>query len=466
LCIYSGATYADEVDDAHAAEANEVPAAASYISATGYTENPYIGMPSGGGTQNVPESQMEVQNIAQKWFADGTWNVFGAASYVDQAGANNYGYAVNIFAQTGQVAGFSFGTFLTIANPFIAGINPSDPTQQAQGLAINEQITPQELFAEYQYSNILQVDAGLIGISNSPWLTFYQNNALNLVTYQGAMVNVHPGGGWLITGLALNGMQRLGQSGFSDQTFYNYNEFYNAGGLQETGTNGSSGTTALGASWSTASNDFNVRLWGYQFNNYANLAYADSNLKLPVNKDLNFTISAQGGIEGGNGQGNSNVFNQSGIGSVNSNFVGLQLGMNYDMFALQGSYNNIWGGGGNTYRGGGIVSPDTFGLATDPLYTTGWLIGMVELAGGSAYKVAPSLNLLDGNLQIGPSYEYFATNSMPSAYEYDLQIVYNIPQVKGLTIFGGYGYLFQDKSEAPGTIGNTYQGQIMVSYLY
>src|SRR6185437_6850992 len=197
LFIVSSVTYAaDNELVAHAAIAEEIlPPAATYISAQAYNQNPYVGMPSGGGTQNVSESQLKTQNVAEKWFADGAYNVFGAASYVNQAGADNFGYAGNIFAQTGQVAGFSFGGFLTFANPIPLGsLNPSQPGLQAQGLPVNTQITPQELFAEYQYSNIVQADIGWIGVNNSPWLTYYQNNALSLITYQGAVVNVHPGG--------------------------------------------------------------------------------------------------------------------------------------------------------------------------------------------------------------------------------------------------------------------------------
>ena len=219
---------------AHGAAAEDITPAATYISASAYIQNPYIGMPSLGGTQNIAESQQEKQNIAEKWFADGTWNVIGEASYVSQNGVGNYAYGANIFGQTGQVAGFSFGGFLTIMNPFLANnINPGNPDEQVQNLPIDQQITPQELFTEYQYKNIVQVDAGWIGINNSPWLTYYQNNVLNLVTYQGIAVNVHPGGGWLLTGLALNGTQLTGETGFSQQTLYNFNQTYNTEGIQE-----------------------------------------------------------------------------------------------------------------------------------------------------------------------------------------------------------------------------------------
>ena len=49
-------------------------------------------------------------------------------------------------------------------------MNPSDPDQQALGLSTKEQLEMQELFVEYKYSDILQIDAGRIGINNSPWL--------------------------------------------------------------------------------------------------------------------------------------------------------------------------------------------------------------------------------------------------------------------------------------------------------
>ena len=156
--------------------------ASGYLSHGNYLQNPYLGLPSQGGTASLSESQIASDGIAKRIFGDGTWNVMGVASYYDQNGGNNYGYGVNIFAQTGEIAGFSIGGFLTGVNPYTAQINPSDPDQQALGLSTKEQLEMQELFVEYKYSDVLQLDAGRIGINNSPWLTYYQNNALNLVT--------------------------------------------------------------------------------------------------------------------------------------------------------------------------------------------------------------------------------------------------------------------------------------------
>ncbi|MEN9390913.1 MAG: hypothetical protein RL017_210, partial [Pseudomonadota bacterium] len=312
---------------------------------------------------------------------------------------------------------------------------------------------------EYQYNNIVQVDAGWIGINNVPWLTYYKNYSLNLMTYQGLAVNVNPGRGWLLTALAFNGSQIIGETGFSQLTLYNQNAVFNQFGLTNLNSNqGSPGTIAFGSTWSAYNQNLNIRLWCYQFYDYANLAYADSSLKLPLNNDLSFTLAAQLAEEQPNG---NDVLQTSGYGSASSNAVGLQFGLNYKILGLQLSYNNITGPS-NAYASGDIVSPYTFLYANDPLYTTGYINGLIELASGNAYKIAPTISLLDNNLQINPSYEYFATTYIPASSEYDLQIIYTIQQLKGLFLFGDLSYLQQ----APGMEENSYQAQIYLSYLY
>lgn len=109
LCNFAVAD--DDPLSAHAALSNEVEEvnyANDYISANSYIQNPYVGMPSGGGTQKISESQLLDQSVASKWFTKGTWNVMGQASFVSQNGISNYGYGANLFGQTGSVSGFSF----------------------------------------------------------------------------------------------------------------------------------------------------------------------------------------------------------------------------------------------------------------------------------------------------------------------------------------------------------------------
>ncbi len=458
---YSVSLYGDTAPESDVTETIPAAIGQNYIDRQAYLQNPYIGMPSGGGTQDIIESQFNADSSARKLFSDGSWNIMGAASYVDQNGTNNYGYGVNIFAQTGQLAGFSLGGLMTIMNPaFSDQINPANPEQQTQTLPVHYQVTPQELFAEYQYDHIFQADVGYIGINNSPWMTNYQNNALNLVTYQGLIVNINPGSGWLLTGFATNGAQLISENGFSQQTRYNQS-FNNETATSDIAAKSSNGTMALGANWVSPSEQLNARLWGYSFGGYSNLIYADSTLKLPVNDSLGFSIAAQGATQMNNSSG-ENILNSSGYGeNVQSDMLGLQLVFNYSIFELQLAYNNIWGPS-NSYDTGNLISPYTYQMGSDPLYTTGWRDGMIEKSAGQAYKIAPEFNLLEHNLIITPSYQYYATTGVLPTAEYDLQLSYNIPEIKGLTLFGGYGYI--ETPEAPDT--NNYQAQLMVSYIY
>lgn len=434
----------------------------NYISSQTYIQNPYKGLTSFGGTQNISESQILTQNIAEKWFAGGTWNVMGSASYVSLTGSNNYAYGANIFGQTGAVAGFSFGAEMSILNPFFANqMNPATPALQDQILPVAQQVTPHELFVEYQFSNIVQADLGYISISNSPWIaTNYYPNYLNGITYQGGIVNLHPGGGWLITGVAFNAAQLIGENGFSGLTMYNQ-QFDYATGTANIANEASAGTFALGTSYIGFNNNYNLRIWAYQFQNYANLAYLDNSLLLVASNQLSFNLAAQGGIQNGT---NDNVMANNGYGDISSNFIGAQAGLTYNCFGLSLGYNSIWGPQ-SAYAGGGLVSPYTYQLGTDPLYTTSWMVGMVEKSAGNAYKITPSLSLLDGNLTITPSYAYYSTAQVVDSSEYDFIINYNIPQIRGFNVYGGYGYIAQGYNPN-GSGGSISQTQIRFNYLY
>lgn len=427
----------------------------SYLSSRNYLQNPYWGLPSLGGSAAITESQTTTKSTTQKLFSNGSWNAMGVASYYDQNGGNNYGYGVNVFAQSGEIGGFSLGGYLTAVNPYSARMNPSDPTQQALGLSIKEQLELQELFVEYKYAEVLQMDIGRIGINNSPWLTYYQNNALNLVTYQGALANIELGNRWLITALAVNQSQLLGETGFNNLTYYNYI-------LDPTTTSASTtqGTLATGVSWSTPHELFDFRLWGYKFYDYSNLIYADSNLKLNATDKLEFNLGVQGALQFGS---SNNILNNNGLGnSINSNMLGLQLALNYEWLELKLAYNNVWGPS-EAFDGGNLVSPYTYSLATDPLYTTSWMLGIIDKSAGQAYKLAPTVKFLDDNLQIGVSAAQYNTITIPSSSEYDITLSYAVPQLKGFTIFAGYGYIVQPETAE---ISGGYEGQIMLSYLY
>lgn len=443
---------------------------AKYIVLNNYIQNPYATLASGGGTKLLNESQMANQNIAERLFYDGTWNVqVGASAQYTGAGAGypNYAYGANLFGQTGSVAGFSLGGLFTAMNPYFVNQMNGYNTNSSPFLPSNQQVTLAEAYLEYQYSNIFQIDAGYIGINNSPWLSenYYPNVMSPGTNYQGILVNVYPGGGWLLTALTFNAAQIVSETGFTSYTFYNKGYDYLGGTIVNNNPSvTSSGTAALGADYTGWDNQYNLRLWGYQFNNYGTLLYADNSIKFQPSKALSFNLAAQAGTDN-QLNNNSNALTNDNLGQISSNFVGLLGGVNYDWFGLNLAYNNVWGTN-SAYGNGAIVTPYTYGFATDPLYSTPYMSGLADLGtAGSAYKLNPSFTFLNGSLSFSTAYTIFNTSiaEWNGTQEYDFTATYNISQIKGLTLFGVYAY---QQVPAINTNGNSYITQIYVSYLY
>ncbi len=461
-------------DGTESAPAPVVNSNSTYISQGNYIQNPYITLTTGGGTQKITQQQWESQNFAEHVFADGTWNVMGGVSGGEMfnpttGAAQSFAYGANLFGQTGSVAGFSIGGLLTTSNPFGADqLNNSknNPTgANFNFLPANEVATLSEGFLEYQFSNIVQADVGYIGINNSPWLSmnYYNNTLVPGANYQGALVNVYPGAGWLLTGLAFNGAQILGNSGFTPGTFYNKGMDYSSGLIADQTDEMSNGTYALGANYTAWNNQYNLRLWGYSFENYGNLLYADTSIKFQPTDIISFSISAQGGNDS-QGAGGSALENAD-LGSISSNFVGLQGGFTAGFFSLNLGYNNVWGPS-SAYGNGAVVTPYTYGFATDPFYTTAYMAGLNDLgSAGQAFKISPSFNFLNNNLSIAPAFTRFLTTD-PELYgtnEYDFVVTYSIPQVKGLNIFGVYAY---QQLPASNPAGDNTATQLFISYFY
>lgn len=451
---------------------------AGYITTGNYLQNPYMGLTSKGGTQTISESQFVSQSFAGHVFADGTWNVgVGAAGQYTGTGSGSggypsFGYSANLFGQTGSVAGFSIGGLFTATNPFYdEAINGNVSGQNQHGanfnfLPANKQVSLSQSFLEYQYNNIVQVDAGYIGITNSPWLSM--NNYTNLLTagatYQGALINVYPGDGWLLTALAFNGAQLVGNSGFTPGTLYNTGVDYSGGMIVNTTNELSNGTMALGASYVGWNNQYNLRLWGYQFQNYGTLLYADNSIKFQTSKTVSFSLAAQAGSDNQIGNGNNAITNDN-LGQISSNFVGLQGSVTLDFFNLDVGFNNVWGPS-SAYGNGAIVSPYTYGFASDPLYTTPYMSGLADLStAGQAYKISPTFNLLGGNLVISPAWTTFVTPTpnWNGANEYDFVVMYSIPEVKGLRLYAVNAY---QQVPTTNSIGDTNLTQLFVTYLY
>ncbi len=387
------------------------------------------------------------------------YSINSAFSYYNQDGANNYGGGINLYYQTPTLYNFKLGSFLTLMNPYSNYYNPSQIEEQALGLSIKEQVAIQELFLEYNLNDAIKVDIGDIGVSNSPWLTFYQNNAFNLITYRGAMLNIKPNEDLLITFLALDKSMLLGENTYYKNTYYNTipNRLYllGIGGYFDYST---TFDQALDHTYSIGINfdndNINYRVWWYEFGGYSNLLYTDITYKTNF-KNIQINYGIQSSKQFGSSFTNNNYNN-----NVNSNMIGASIDTNYkNNIGITLAYNNIWGLN-NSFLGGNIISPYTFSVGTDPLFTTSWIGGLIEKSAGYSYKISPYINLLNNQLNILLSYANYQTYQVIASQEYDIVCSISPQSLKGLNLILGYGYISHINQ-----IGYQ-EGQFMLSYTY
>ncbi len=433
-----------------------------YISNFIYQQSLFNQVISGGGTQ-MPPSDVSSMNVWERLFSTGTYNVYGGA--MGTVGSNNskllangtanntIAYGFNGFAQTGQVGGFSAGIAATAMNPFFDRKLSHGNEFSNDLMPTDKQIALTEGFVEYQYKNRVGVDVGYIGINNSPWITSNFNASMvgTEMTYQGALANIYAGNGWLLTGLFFNGAQAVGSVGFTGETLLN-NKY---GENRVSSDQNSQYTLGLGSDYKAFDNNYNLRLWAYQFENFGTMFYADNSLTLPINKTVKFNFALQGGID--NSLGMNTAYSNT-TGNINSYFAGGQAGISVDWFNLTLSGDTIWGTP--------IVSPYTGALGTDPLYATGLITNMVDMGlTGNAFQVSPTVSFLDDNLSI--SANYMVLKNMPEIWEGTqeayLTMNYFIPQVKGLQVNTSLGYQWVPSINPE---NNQWTGQLITSYLW
>ena len=446
-----------------------------------YGQNPFFpnyGTASGGGTKpareidpadwnwtgtehseaadagEMPRADTNTRDLLEHFFEDGTYNLFLSSSYVYETPYSYYAYGSDLFAQSGDIFGFSIGGTMQVVNPVLADtMNPTNSFDPYQYLPTERVISPSQAYLQYNYKDMFQTNVGWLFL-DTPWVTSLNVAALTQQTYQGIQTRFKPGEDWLVTGLALNGFKYLDDNHFSRKTMYNspYNSYSDFPTIvnQE-----SAGTLALGTQYAPNKRIY-AGLWGYMFLNYVNMLYADARYDFKLGDDASLSLSGQTGYQNGNGVGH-NILDDAGFGMPESYMFGARAIYSQGRFELGLSYNSIFGPE-DSYRQGGWVSPYTYTIATDPLFTTSWMGGLVEKSGGNAIKVAPSYELIKNSVNISANYAYYDNAAVHDASEWDFIIHYQVPQVKGLLIQAIYAALKQDKLFS--------NAQFMISYVY
>lgn len=419
----------------------------SVISSYNYTQDPIaynMGISSiagKNGTYHIGLSQISTNNInlnsVNNAAYDGTFEVWG---------------------QTGRLNGFALGG--TLQGGVIA-----TQTGQPNTFGTTGVFFPSQAYLDYEYHNTLEITGGNILLTN-PWVnsasgfpgaTFANVNN----TYQGINANLQVTPTLLLSGFRIFSYLQYPDNGFTQTSLYN--------SYAEIGNTYTPGAAGIGSNWKP-STQYTLNAWLYQFYDYADMWYLDNDYHLPLSDSVSMDFAIQALTQ--NANGNSipaqtlipNSSNQY-YGNVSGNAVGAKWVISVPKNTITLAYNSIFGVS-SSFLGGGIVSPYTYGLETDPLYTTPALSSLAELGSGNAYLIKDSLPFLDKSLIVNLAFsQFFIYKTIPTqpntVTEYDAGLQYNIPHT-GLNIWSRLVYLNQPNNAG----GSLIQPRLIFNYCF
>lgn len=269
--------------------------------------------------------------------------------------------------------------------------------------------------AYVQYQN----HAGLVRagdqIINNPWVGDSDGRMIP-ATYQGVSGTLTP-----LPGLALSAFRVYRYKNRTDTLYSRSNLYFNtvvggAGFLPATTPDG--GVAAAGLSYK--GNGWQTQGWYYKFYDFAAMGYLDAHYAFG-NGSVKPFIGAQGVREVSGGV--------SALGNVDATAYGAQAGIaaSQSLWAL--SYDDIPAHTG-AFANGDIVSPYTYSYATDPLYTTSMIQGVIDRkTTGHAVKASVTYFAFQRTVRWIASYArysnaVYAGYSAPTTDETDLDATY------------------------------------------
>jgi len=328
-----------------------------------------------------------------------------------------------------------------------------------------------QAYLQYAIPKKLLIRAG-DQVINTPWVNNSDSRILP-ATYQGILAQVTP-----VKNLSLYGMRIFRWKSRTSADYYKDNLYYpsaysgdsmyggsNPAKLITSSSPQTSGTLGFGASYALLG--AKAQLWYYDYYQFANMFYGDLKYALKTGTGFDPFIG---------GQFLREYMNNSLLGNVNATAYGLIGGVNYKTGFGKGSlslaYNAINPQGAASYGDGSIVSPYTVGYATDPLYTTSMIRGLVELGPGHGWKVKLTQNLFNKQVLLMVAFARYNTYLNGNSNDAYVDLTY-FPQgmFKGLSIrdrvevAAGGNMAFNNG--AGGNIGQSFiYNRVMLSYAF
>ncbi len=360
--------------------------------------------------------------------------------------ANSLGGMLN--AQTATFwHGFQADAAFYTANPFdfLSDLNSSDP-RHVDGTLPGKTVN---VFGQayLQYENkkfLLRYGYQLI---KSPWLLDSDSRMIP-ATYEGIYAAVTPLPDFNLIGMRVFEFKDRISDTFSHSNLYNIT-------IPHLNSISEKGTLAFGASYHH--NDFSAQGWFYEFYDFAKMFYSEFTYKLKTGTCVSPIFAVQLGRETGDGK---NFFSEFDRQIPNSDIYGALVGLEAPDARLTFAYNLIPKHPG-AFHDGDLVSPYTFTYATDPLYTTSMIAGLVEKAAGDAFKVTGTYFFFQHQLQLSASYAvYYTAPLLHDTRETNVDIIYTFNRcLKGLSIRDRVGIL-----DGNLTLGRFIYNRVMLQY--
>lgn len=351
-----------------------------------------------------------------------------------------------INAHTASLAGFSADVGFYTANSLGANrVNP-DVTLMGKGTSIN---ALGQAYLQYEIPHALLIRAGN-QIVNTPWVNGSDSRVIP-ATYQGVFAQVSPYCGWNLYGMRIfRWKSRTSADYYRDNLYYNTgfdgDPIYGGSAVVPNTDTAANGILAFGTSYKRYGID--AQAWYYNFYQFTQTVYGDAQYTLKTGSGVDPFLGAQINREWESNSllnssyapGTKPIDGFKGNG-VNSTAWGVIGGIDYDGGSallgkgqLSAAYNEILYHQG-AVGGGAIVSPYTVGYATDPLYTTSMIRGLVEMGPGHGFKIKWTQHFLSNQFLFMTAYAQYHLQTAGYANDIYGDLTY-FPQgwIKGLSI--------------------------------
>ena len=363
--------------------------------------------------------------------------------------------------------GFSVGASFFSANALgTQNRNPQriDATLMGTANAIN---ALGQAFVQYSgHDALVRLGDQLIA---TPWAGSSDSRVLP-ATYQAGYGTYSP-----LAGLTFTAVRILRYKGRTAEGFFRDNNYYpatwhgdaNYGGISNlpASARAAGGTLALGADYGRSG--LKASVWYYRFYGFAHMFYAQVGETVPTGSPLEPFAGVQVVREWGGlnrfAETATRLFGQPGT-AVDNFTLGALAGVKAYGASLSVAYDQLRRAGPGALGGGALISPYTAGYATDPLYTTSMIRGMVELGPGHAWKVRATETALGKRVRLSASYAAYRTAFEGRDSEIYFGVIYR-PRgwVKGLTLRNRLG--ISNGPANPGR-GRFLYNRMMVTYVF